>query len=128
MSTTTQQPAPMDPADAFAVLHQRVYAPIFFDKLASDYGIRPQNDAEAMELLTQASILRQYHDAEQEKQAASQPSLLAQSRQVLTAMFGEQSFDDAEDRSIKHAAANLAMDPELAQAVLSLEAAQQAAA
>lgn len=128
MSEPTLVPA----ETAFATVHQHVYCPVFFTKLARDYGIQPRPGTnDVVEMLEQAAILRQHHDAEIEKQAAAQPDLLSMGRNALQGLFGQQvNPADANEQAIKAAAVHGAQNPELARSILSLEAAiaqQQAA-
>jgi len=115
----------LDPDTAFAVVHQRVYGPVFFEKLAADYGIRPRTEPEAMEMLTMASQLRMAHDAEQEKQASAGGGILAAAHSHLDYQLGNLGFprQDPIQQLTKQAAAQSSFDPELAHAVLSLQAA-----
>ena len=41
----------MDPQQAYDVLFGNVHLPVFFEKLAPDYGITPENENEAQQLL-----------------------------------------------------------------------------
>ena len=41
--------ASMSYQDAYDTLSMQIYAPVFFEKLASDYGIRPSTEEEARE-------------------------------------------------------------------------------
>lgn len=120
----------MPPAEAFTLVHDRVYAPCFFTKLARDYGIRPRpgtNDAERM--LTYAAQLRMAHDA-QVKQASAGVDLLDAAGQHLASVLNASGIPipDAMDNLIKQASVEAAQDPEVAHAVLSLQAAAAAAA
>lgn len=119
--------------EAYAQIHERVYAPAFFNKLASDYGIQPANNDEAYELMTMATKLRAAHDATQQKQAqaaaTSRQSFLKTAHQHLDAVMQQQGLATApqqansQEAEIKSAAATLTLDPAIAQAVLQLQAA-----
>lgn len=113
-------PTPLSAEQAYTTIYQRVYAPVFFHKLAEDYGIRPANETEAVEMLHQAAQLRAAHDAQVQKQANDQGSLLARSRDNLNKVLG-QSFDPQHENLIKRAADELSADPELVRAALSLQ-------
>lgn len=127
----TQQggaPQMLDPDTAYAVVHQRVYGPVFFEKLANDYGLRPGTEAEAMEMLTMAAQLRMAHDREQEKQARAKNggSLLSAASAHLSQQMAKMGFATQPDRNqqyVKEAAAQASFDPELAHAILSLQTA-----
>lgn len=119
--------------DAYATLHEQVYAPAFFHKLASDYGIRPDGDEEAYELMTMATKLRTAHDTEQQKQASavvsSRKTFLKTAHQRLDALMQQHGLAKAAQTEntlqaeIKAAAATLTLDPKLAHAALSIQAA-----
>ena len=123
-------PTIMDPNEAYDLTYRTAYAEPFFTKLARDYGIQPRqgtNDVEQM--LQQAAVLRQAHDAQIQKQAASRPDLIAMSGQAMSQQFGVQFGQDTGYR-MKAAAAHMQANPKLAHAVLSMELAiaqQQAA-
>lgn len=124
---TTQQAAPqlLNPDDAYALVHQRVYAPVFFTKLAQDFGIRPANAEEAQEMLIMAGQLRAADDQDRLKQAAVGTSKLAAARAHLQQALRSEGYqsDVSQDQQIEKAAAEVARQPDLAHAVLSLQAA-----
>jgi len=136
MSQDTQQnagtPQMLDPESAYATVHQRVYAPVFFEKLASQYGIKPQNEADAMEMLTMAAQLRTAHDVELEKQASVGNPVLAGAKAHLQQQLNAHGYNtphpDTNQQLIKEAAAQASFDPDLARAVLSLQTASEMAA
>lgn len=121
-----------DPNDAYNVLHNQVYAPAFFEKLASDYNIQPQTQDEALTLLKMASWLRDMHD-QQEKTAST--NLLSGAAENLRQHAIQRGLIDPRaqqkqataSRAFQYAA-QASMDPQLVHAVLSLQAAGQAAA
>lgn len=127
-----QQVQALAPETAFATVHNRVYAPCFFTKLARDFNIRPRpgtDDAEKM--LNMAAQLRQAHDEQVKVAAAGDGSLLDAAGQHLQKVLNQAGYQipDPQDQLIKRAAAEVAQDPEIAHAVLSLQsAAAQAAA
>lgn len=114
--------------EAYAHIHANVYAPVFFEKLASAYGVVPANDEECQELLTMGTKLRTVHDASQQKQAAQtgntrQAFLKAAHHRLDTVMtqYGlapVQQIDETAE--IKAAAASLTLQPDISQAVLQL--------
>lgn len=126
MSTNTPAaPSTFDPDIAYAVVHQRVYVPAFFEKLVA-YGIKPQTREDAEQLLVMAAKLRSMHDAAQEKAAAAKVGLLQQAHTALDAELEKMGFDHgqpAADHAIKVAAAQGLFDEDLARAVLSLHVA-----
>lgn len=119
-------PAVMDPDAAYAVVHQRVYAPVFFEKLAQDYGIRPKTESEAMEMLSMAGQLRAAHDDELEKQANAGDPVLTGAKAHLQSQLTARGYNtpqfDVNQQLVKQAAAQASFDPDLARAVLSLQA------
>lgn len=121
-----QAPTLMDPDTAFSVVQERVHNPVFFEKLARDWNIQPRTNEEAMEMLTMAAQLRMAH-AHQEKQAAAVRSPLADARSHLNAQMqriglgGEVA--QMHQRQVKQAAVQGSFDPELANAILCLQAA-----
>jgi len=129
MSDQNQAPQVQDPDTAYAMVHQKVYTPVFFTKLANDYGFRPKTDQEAMEMLTMAAQLREGYDQEMEKSASAQGSVLASAHQHLNGTLAESGFDPGgvTDEMIYKAASEVAFDPEVANAVLSLQVGAAAA-
>lgn len=122
----TQQPEVMDPEAAYALVHQRVYAPVFFEKLAQDFSIRPRNESEAMEMLSMAAQLRAAHDTEVEKQASAGDPVLVGAQKHLQKQLAARGYDtpqfNVSQQMVKQAAAQASFDPDLARAVLSLQA------
>lgn len=124
MQTTQAPPQLLDPDDAFALVHSRVYAPVFFTKLAQDYGIRPANTEEATAMLEMAAQLRAADDQDKQKQAAAGNKLAAARAHLQKALQSEgfQVSNDTQDHLISKAASEVAMQPDIAHAVLSLQA------
>ena len=120
----TTAPQMIDFDTAYTHVHNSVYAPLFFEKLAGDYGISPANEQEAMQMLTMAAQLRQAHELEQEKQASAAGSVLDAASQHLNAVLGHQvpAAPTHNDNLVKRAAAQLARDPRMAAAVLAIQA------
>ena len=83
----------MTPEDAYNVLVAEVHAPVFFNKLASAYGIVPQTAEEQRELLLMAGQLRAVHEQRQEKAAASRASYVANARQKLASDLRAEGYD-----------------------------------
>ena len=120
----TPQPSLLDPDTAYALVHQRVYTPVFFQKLATDHGIRPETEKDAMDMLMMAAQLRESYDQNQEKQAATQGNALTAAKEHLGIALVEDGIDPGQTspQVIEKAAMERATDPELAHAVLSLQA------
>jgi hypothetical protein len=124
MSHESQLP---DPAQAYQQLFDNVHSQVFFSKLAS-YGIHPTTEAEVRDLFNLAGQLR--HVSGSEKQASSQSRFggaVSALNSVLGATpAGQQQNAFVRDQAIKQAAAELAQDPSIYNAVLSLKAAEAA--
>lgn len=125
MSQNTQ--ALPDPAVAYQQLFDGVHSQVFFGKLAS-FGIQPTTEKEAADLLTLAGNLRNVDGAE--KQAATS-SRFGGAVSALNSVIGntpaaQQQQVAVRDQAIKQAAAELAQDPSVYNAVLSLKAAEAA--
>jgi len=115
----------MTPQDAHAFLTREIYVPVFLEKLASDFGIVPQNEQEVEHLLGIGSRLSQVREQEQVKQAQAQTSFIAQAAQNLDSQMVNLGYKGStnEESLIKNASANLAADPWVAQAVKTFQAA-----
>lgn len=117
---------------AFEYLHSRVHVPVFFNKLAADYGIRPNGPDEAKMMLDLAGKLRILYDAEQEKQAAAHSGALSKLSSALDKELAKRGLAQAPANSqvvsneVKLAAAHLMQDPEAVRSVLALQAAYAA--
>ncbi len=130
MNTQTpggQAPGLMDPDTAYDTVCRRVYAPVFFQKLATDYNIpQPETDEEARTMLLMAGQLREAHDHQQKLANARNNPLAAAKAHLdkqLTKMgFAVQKQAVATAGRVKQAAAEASYDPELAHAILSLQA------
>lgn len=120
MSTQTAQP--LDHTEAYNAVHHGIYAPVFFQKLANDYGIQPRNIEEAEQMLNMAASLRAAHDQRQMKAAASQGSILDVAEQHLKEALAREGFQFAPtvEQEIQKTAGNVAADPGMAAALLSL--------
>jgi hypothetical protein len=109
---------------AYATIVAELAAPYFFEKLAA-HGIAPRTEGEAAEMWSAASKLHVLYTAEQEKAAAAQASELAATNQQLDAMLAAAGLGGTVEKAAAFGgAANVAADqPEIAQAVLVLQAA-----
>jgi hypothetical protein len=114
----SQQVPDLSHEQAFNTLVENVHVPVFFNKLAQDYGVVPQNEQEAQQLVELSHRLRSAHSEELSKSAgqAEQPNeFLAAANQLLS---GEQSQPAADD-VVKQAAAELAGNPLIREASLT---------
>ncbi|WP_353208369.1 hypothetical protein [Sphingorhabdus sp.] len=113
---------------AYATIVTELAAPRFFEKLAAN-GIAPRSEGEAAEMWSAASKLHVLYTAEQEKAAAAQVSSLSAANQQLDEVLAAAGLGGHVEKSSAYAgAANVAASqPEIAQAVLTLQAAAAAA-
>jgi hypothetical protein len=113
---------------AYATIVTELAAPRFFEKLAA-HGIAPRSEGEAAEMWSAASKLHVLYTAEQEKAAAAQVSSLSAANQQLDEVLAAAGLGGHVEKSSAYAgAANVAASqPEIAQAVLTLQAAAAAA-
>jgi len=122
VSDTTLPPV----EEAYATLHQQVYAPAFFQKLAS-YGIEPETAEQATTMLRMGAKLRQAYENDQQQKQAGRTSFLEKAAAALDAQLGNGngSGQTSEDQLYKAASAELAVTrPDIARAILSLQNAQ----
>lgn len=118
--------------DAYDLLVNQIFAPVFFDKLAADFGIRPSSEEEAREFLVLSGKLQQLHEAEQVKQANDRVSLVsAASKSLDQILHGagvsvpRSATQVAQDEEVKQAAVKLAQVPQIRDAALLYQDAMQ---
>jgi hypothetical protein len=113
---------------AYATIVNELAAPYFFEKLSA-HGITPSNESEAAEMWSAASKLHVLYAAEQEKAAVAQASELVATNSRLDQMLAAAGLAGSVEKSAAFGeAAKVAADqPEIAQAVLTLQAAAAAA-
>jgi hypothetical protein len=114
---------------AYATVVTQLAAPYFFEKLAA-HGIAPASEGEAAEMWSAAQKLHVLYTAEQEKTAAERHSGLAAVNQQLDAVLAAQSGGNGgneKQAAFYDVAALAAGQPEIADAVLTLQAAASAA-
>jgi hypothetical protein len=114
---------------AYGTIVSQVAAPYFFEKLAA-YGIVPQSEKEAGEMWAAAHKLHVLYAAEQEKTAAERSGTMSAVNQRLDAALAAAGVTPATDEkraAFERAAAVMADEPEIASAVLTLQAAAAAA-
>jgi hypothetical protein len=117
-------PAP----DAAKVLHEQIYVPTFFSKLAS-LGVKPRSAQEVEQLLRIGDHLLVKYSQARAKEAAAAGNFLSQLEQELATELGEPTGfvpATANHPQIKQASDQLAHNPQLAHAVIS-RLSQQAA-
>ena len=110
----------LTPNEAFDVLASQVHAPVFFEKLARVYGIQPQSQEEARELLLMAGQLRNAHDQQNVKQAGVRGNFLAEARRDLDQTLTQQGFQGLvnEAHAVKEAAEAAVQNPLIKEAAL----------
>ena len=114
MSTPT-----MTPEQAYTELHNKLHAPVFFNKLAQDYGLVPQSEQEALDLLTLGGQLHQAYESDQlQKHANTNDGEYAN---YLNELTGGQAKTAADEKLRKAAATSVAQDPHLANCILTLQ-------
>lgn len=108
--------------EAYATIVGELAAPYFFEKLAAS-GIVPQSEKEAAEMWEVAHKLHVMYTAEQEKAAAAKANDLATASRQLDAQLAAAGLGKEKVASFLDVAALAADKPEIANAVLTLQAA-----
>lgn len=110
----------LSPEDAYNVLVAQVHAPVFFEKLARVYGIRPRNQEEARDILTMAGELRNAHEQHGTKAAAAASNFYGNARRDLAKALTTQGFAPLVDEreTVKQAAAAAVQNPLIREAAL----------
>ena len=125
-------PSIMDSDTAYSVVQNRIHAPVFFTKLARDYGIAPATPDEAATMLEMAAQIRAASDATEKQAAANQQSPLAGAQAHLNSQLQRMGMthiaNPGMQNQVKQAAVQAAFDPEIAHAILSLQTAATMAA
>ena len=105
--------------EAYNVLVTGVHAPVFFEKLANAYGIRPTCREDAQELLSLAGRLRGAHEVDVVKQASATTSYLAQARRDLDAALAREGYaNEPAQATVKEAANRAVANPLIREAAL----------
>ena len=117
MSNLTQEELGQAQA-AHATLVREVFIPVFLEKLASDFNIVPQNDAEVSSLLEMAGRLGEAHAQESVKQASAQTNFLNVANQQLGGLMGSPA-NNSLNEAVKKASYELASRPYIMDAVLT---------
>lgn len=124
------QPTLPDPQTAFNTLFDRVHARAFFAKLAS-YGYQPESPAQAQHFLDLAGKLRIANQHEAATKAAAAVDPILEASNALSELLNGYGINTKAasvngDAALHNAAAQLAADPEIYNATLSLKAAEAA--
>ena len=114
----TQLP-PVD--QAYNTLLERVKYPVFFAKLAQDWGIVPQNQIDAENLIKMAERLSTAKMQEQTKQASAGNGFLSSALQGLEQVLGTSQASTSNHEELHKSAAfeKVSEDSELAYAALA---------
>jgi hypothetical protein len=113
---------------AYNTIVANLAAPYFFEKLAAN-GVAPRSEQEAADMWSAAQKLHVLYTAEQEKAAAASASNMSAVNSRLDEMLKAAGLSEVEEKtSAFHGAAEIAAEqPDIAQAVLTLQAAAAAA-
>lgn len=134
MSTEAPQGQPAQPKfasaeDAYGLIMREVYIPVFFDKLAQEFGIAPRDEQEAQILLGMALQMEEAHALEQTKQASVRGGLQVAAEELSRTISQQYGLPDASQRQqeqvLDKVAYDLASDPTLAEAMACYQIAQQ---
>lgn len=110
----------LTPEDAYDILVSQVHAPVFFEKLANVYGIKPQTQEEMRDLVLMAGDLRNLHEQKLSKQANVRGSFFADARDELSNMVQGAGYKSVVDNQAqaKSAAATAVKNPLIRDAAL----------
>lgn len=123
MTQAISPPQVPDLDTAFATVNDKIYAPVFFDKLARDYGHANLSQEEKFAALQLAAQLRIQANEQQAKSASSNSELLSAYQEYQQTPAAQANGNAV---LIKRAAYNAALnDPDLARSVLALHYHQQ---
>jgi len=107
--------------DAYNLLVEQIYAPVFFEKLATDFGIQYSTEDEAREFLVLAGKLEHLDEARQVKQASDRTSFVASASNSLDTILntvGINTQNPQQNLEVKQAAAQLSQVPYIRNAAL----------
>ncbi len=125
MTQASSPPQVPDLDTAFATFNDKIYSPVFFDKLARDYGHNDLSQEEKFAALQLAAQLRAQANEQHTKAASSHSELLAAYQEHQQTPAAQANGNAV---LIKRAAHNAAVnDPELVRSVLALHYHQQQA-
>ena len=121
MSTAGEITELPSPVDAYNTVFQNVHAEVFFQKLAS-YGIEPQTAQDAHDLLELGAKLSVLPDAPEDRPFAKYSSALDSMLNQSGVNAGQQK--QANTQAVYNAATQLAQQPEIYAATVSLKKAE----
>lgn len=106
-------------ADAESVLLNHIYIPVLLNKVA-EFGIVPQNEADAVAIVKMAAQLRTLHEQSQLQAGNNHSNLLQKAAAKLDQAITGQPAVSPIDALIKQAAKEAAQVPQYAAAALAL--------
>jgi hypothetical protein len=109
------------PAQAVAILVEKVRKPAFLEKLARDWNIIPQTPADEVRLLELADLLRTEQAKEQVKQAEQGNPFLVSALDGLKAALGQEGINagpTSQQQLLKQAAFQKTQEADVAHAAL----------
>ena len=111
----------LTPEESYNILVSQCHAPVFFEKLARVYNIKPNNQDEARDLLQMAGQLRSAHEQERGKEASATTNFYANAKRDLANTLNTQGYKSAvdDDFQVKQAATEAAKNPLLCEAALT---------
>ncbi len=122
MSQVTKEQA----TAAYQSLYNELHAPVFFHKLAEDFGIVPNGPEETAELLQLGGKLRALYTVKQAQAASPGSSMLKRANAHLDKLLQDAGVAKpaaaSDEQEIKTAAAHVALNPKYARDILTLVA------
>lgn len=103
--------------ESYDVLATQVHAPVFFAKLANNYGYRPNSEEEAIRCLKMAGKLRNAYEKEAVKTASKQANTLDELDALLDNRLSAYGYGSNESKeNTKAAAADAIQHPHIKEA------------
>jgi len=103
---------PMTDQDSYNVLIESIYAPTFFNKLASDFNWTPSSQEEAVKAMKMAGKVRNQYELQKVKVASQRVKTLDDLDNHLDSFLGVQH----QDTNVKAAAQNALQYPQIREA------------
>lgn len=115
----------LTPAAAETLLQERIFVPVYFEKLANDFGLRPESPEQAERMLRIGMKLLEARQQEQHKSASARGDFLGQAEDALDVTLAHYGYgtssapsQDQQAQAVKSASVQLAQDPQIREAVL----------
>ncbi len=108
----------MTEQEAYDTLVDNIHAPIFFAKLASDYGIKPATAEQAEGMLKLAGKLRNANEFNTMKAASSHSNIVSDANDHLDKLLASYGYDAPNefDSQVKEAAVDALKQPQIKEA------------